>query len=130
MDDLALFVSRLFLGIPFIIWGVMKLRGGGAELVPALVALGLPNAVLFANLIGLCELVGGIAVVIGYPARTASVLLGIWCLITGYQAHRGNVNELLLHIAMAGGFFLLATAGSGSIALFGGTPPGLFADVE
>lgn len=130
MDDLAFFVARLFLGVPFIIWGILKLRGGEAKLVPVLVAIGLPDATLLAYLVGLCEFVGGIAVVIGYPARTASVLLGIWCLITGYQAHRGDTNALLSHVAMAGGFFLLAAAGSGPIALFGGTPPGIFGDVR
>jgi putative oxidoreductase len=58
-------------------------------------ALGLPDATMFAYLIGLCELVGGIAVVLGYPVRTASVLLGLWCLVTAYDAHWTNMTELL-----------------------------------
>ena len=130
MDDFALFIARLLLGVPFVIWGILKLRGGEAELVPVLKSIGLPDATALAYLVGLCELVGGLAVVIGYPARTASILLGLWCLLTGYQAHRGDTNALLSHIAMAGGFFALAAAGSGAIALFGGTPPGLFSDLQ
>ena len=127
MHDMGLLIARLFLGIPFIVWGTLKLRGGEAKLVPGLRALGLPDATFFAYLIGVCELVGGLAVVLGYPVRTASVLLGLWCLVTGYDAHRGNVTELLKNATMAGGFFARAAAGGGVIALFGGAPGGVFA---
>lgn len=127
MYDEGLLIARLFLGIPFVVWGALKLRGGEAKLVPGLQALGLPHPVLFAYLIGLCEFVGGVAVVLGYPVHTASVLLGLWCLVTGYDAHRGNVSELLKNVTMAGGFFALAAAGPGSISLFNGAPSGLFA---
>lgn len=123
----GLFIARLFLGIPFMVWGVLKLRGGEAKLVPGLRALGLPDATFFAYLIGFCELVGGVAVVLGYPARTASILLGLWCLVTGYDAHRGNITEILKNVTMAGGFFALAATGAGAISLFGGAPAGLFA---
>ncbi|MBP7003196.1 DoxX family protein [Amaricoccus sp.] len=125
MHDTGLLIARLFLGIPFIVWGTLKLRGGEAKLVPGLRALGLPDATFFAYLVGVCELFGGLAVVLGYPARTAGVLLGLWCLVTGYDAHRGNVTELLKNATMAGGFFALAAAGAGAIALFGGHPPGI-----
>ncbi|MDU4209948.1 MAG: DoxX family protein [Finegoldia magna] len=126
MNDEALLVARLFLGIPFVVWGGMKLAGGEAKLVPGLTALGLPDATLFAYLVGFCELVGGIAVVIGYPIRTVGVLLGLWCLITGYQAHKGNLTELLKNVTMAGGFFGIAAAGAGSLSLFHGNPNGIF----
>ena len=127
MHDGGLLIARLFLGIPFVVWGMMKLRGGEAKLVPGLHALGLPDAVFFAYLVGVCEFVGGLAVVVGYPARTASVLLGLWCLLTGYDAHRGNITELLKNATMAGGFFALSAVGAGTISLFGGAPGGLFA---
>lgn len=125
MHDGGLLVARLFLGVPFIIWGILKLRGGEAKLVPGLKALGLPDATFFAYLIGVCELVGGLAVVLGYPVRTASVLLGLWCLVTGYDAHRANSTELLKNATMAGGFFALAAAGAGSLSLFGNAPGGV-----
>ena len=124
MNDVAMLVARLFLGVPFVIWGVMKLRGGEAKLVPGLRAMGLPDAGLLAFLIALCEFTGGVMVVIGYPARTAGVLLGLWCLATGYDAHRKDMDSLLLHVVAAGGFFVLATAGPGALALFGDDPSG------
>lgn len=127
MNDTAMLLARLFLGIPFIIWGIMKLRGGEAKLVPVLVGLGLPDAKQLAYLVGFCEFAGGLAVVIGYPVRTVGVLLGLWCLVTAYAAHRSDINQLLSHVAMAGGFFLLAAVGAGTRALFGGAATGMFA---
>ena len=126
MHDEALLVARLFLGIPFILWGSMKLRGGEAKLVPVLVSLGLPDAKALAYLVGFCEFIGGVGVALGYPARTFGLLLGLWCLVTGYAAHKSDINQLLAHVAMAGGFFLLAVVGAGSLSLFGGAPTGLF----
>ena len=41
MFDEGLVIARLFLGVPFIVWGILKLRGGEAKLVPGLQALGL-----------------------------------------------------------------------------------------
>lgn len=130
MHDTALLIARLFLGGAFIVWGFMKLRGGEAKLVPVLAGMGLPDATLLAYLVGLCEFVGGLGVVLGYPVRTFSVLLGLWCLITGFTAHRKDMNGLLSHVAMAGGFFALAVAGPGTIALWGGEPTGIMADIQ
>lgn len=126
MNDEALLIARLFLGMPFVAWGVMKLRGGEANLVPGLSALGLPDPVVLAYLVGLCEFIGGLALVLGYPVRTAGVLLGLWCLITGYMEHKSNITELLKNATMAGGFFALAAVGAGSISLFRGMPSGVF----
>lgn len=129
MHNEALLIVRLLLGVPFIVWGYLKLRGGEVKLLPALRSIGLPDPMAFAFLIGFCELVGGLMLVLGYPLRTASVLLGLWCLVTGYDAHRTNLNELLLHVTSAGGYFALALLGAGSIALFGGNPTGIFANL-
>ncbi len=82
MFDEAILAARLIMGVPFIIWGIMKLRGGEAALVPVLSAMGMPDAKGLAYLVGLCELIGGIAVVIGFPLAIVSVLLGLWCVIT------------------------------------------------
>jgi len=120
-------IARLIMGGCFIVWGVMKLRGGKAKLVPVLSAMGLPDVKALAYLVGLCELVGGVGVVLGYPLATFSVLLGLWCVVTALVAHKGDTNQMLAHTGLCGGFFGLAAAGPGALALFGGHPQGVFA---
>ncbi len=127
MTDIALLLARLLMGGAFICWGILKLRGGSAKLVPMLNALHLPDATTLAALIGFCELVGGIGVVLGYPHVTFAVLLGIWCLATAIATHDTDPNVLLSHVTMSGGFFALACAGPGPWALFGGAPSGIWA---
>ena len=127
MSDESLLLARLFLGVPFIVWGILKLRGGEARLVPVLRGMGLPDATALAYLVGFCELAGGVMVVLGYPARTSGVLLGLWCLVTAYIGHKGDTNQMLAHTCMAGGFFTLASIGAGTLALFGGHPEGVVA---
>ena len=51
-----------------------------------------------------------------YPA--AAFLLGLWCILTGIDAHRHQETELLKNLVMAGGYFMLAIAGPGGWALF------------
>lgn len=66
----------------------MKLRGGETQMVPVLAKMGLPDARVLAFLIGACELLGGVAVCIGYPVLMVCSLLGVWCLLTGYMSHK------------------------------------------
>ncbi|MBN8630683.1 MAG: DoxX family membrane protein [Rhodobacterales bacterium] len=115
--DLGLLLARLFLGVPFIIWGIMKLRGGDAKLVPVLAGMGLPDARGLAWLVGLCELLGGLGVALGVYTALFALPLGLWCLVTAWVAHRNDINQLLAHAGMAGGYFALATVGGGSFAL-------------
>ncbi|MCB2047405.1 MAG: DoxX family protein [Novosphingobium sp.] len=127
MHDIILLTARVIMGGCFVVWGIMKLRGGEAKLVPVLTAMGLPDATALAYLVGVCELLGGLCVLLGYPLATVSVLLGIWCVVTALVAHRADTNQLLAHITMFGGFLALAAAGPGRLALFGGAPSGAFA---
>ncbi len=120
MFDITILLARLLMGGAFIIWGAMKLRGGEVALVPVLKAMHMPDAKGLAYLVGFCEFLGGVGVVLGWPLALFSVLLGLWCVVTALVAHRTDINQLLSHLAMCGGFFALAAAGPGSIALFGG----------
>ncbi|MBA4490641.1 DoxX family protein [Paracoccus sp. S1E-3] len=120
MSDIAVLLARLLMGGAFIVWGSMKLRGGEAKLVPVLAAMGLPDAKGLAYLVGFCELAGGIGVLLGWPLVLFSTLLGLWCIVTAVVAHKSDINQMLAHLTMSGGFFALAAAGPGTIALFGG----------
>lgn len=120
MNNQGLLLGRLLLGVPFVIWGILKLTGGAVQLSGGLSAMGLPAPLVFAYLIGLCELIGGVAVVIGYPIRLAGILLALWCVATGIFIHGGDLTQLFKNLVMAGGFLILATSGAGSFALFKG----------
>ena len=121
----GLFIVRLFLGVPFIIWGIGKLRGGDARIAPLIAKLDLPDPKFMALMVAICETTDGVAIVLGWPLRTAALLLGLWCLLTGYLEHRGNLTEFLKNVTMAGGFFALVVMGGGAVALFGGDGPGI-----
>ena len=127
MSDEFILLARVIMGVPFGIWGTMKLRGGEAALVPLLSAMGMPDAKALAYLVGLCELVGGVCVILGFPLASVCVLLGLLCVVTALAAHRHDVNQMLAHITMCGGFFALAALGPGSFALLGGHPSGIWA---
>ena len=116
MFDFGILIARMFLGVPFIIWGVMKLRGGDEKLVPVLAGLGLHDAKGAAFMVGVCELVGGITVVLGFFTALFALPLGLWCLVTAWFAHRGDMTQLLSHSGMAGGFFALTSVGGGLFA--------------
>ncbi len=123
--DTSLLLARLLMGVPFIYWGFGKLRGGDRKIAPMLAQLGLPDTMALAFMVGLCEFAGGVMIVLGWPLRTAAVLLGLWCILTGYLEYRANMMELMKNITMGGGYFALAVAGSGTLALFGGAAPGI-----
>lgn len=102
--DTGLFIVRLFLGVPFIVWGIGKLRGGDAKIAPLIARLDVPDPKFFALMVAICETTGGLMIVLGWPVRTAALLLGLWCLLTGNLEHRGNQTEFLKNATMAGAF--------------------------
>ena len=56
----GLFIVRLFLGVPFIIWGIGKLRGGDARIAPLIAKLDLPDPKFMALMVAICETAGGV----------------------------------------------------------------------
>ena len=76
--DYGLIILRLGLGILFIYTGIAKLFFSTPSGVSQFLGgLGFPLPILFAWILILAELLGGIALVIGFKAKWASALLGI-----------------------------------------------------
>ena len=48
---------------------------------------GVPAPGLMVWVAALVEMVGGIAILIGFKTRWAAAVLGVWCLITGFGVH-------------------------------------------
>jgi putative oxidoreductase len=117
--SVLIFLGRILLSILFIVAGFQKLTGGAEGLSGMLGGMGLPQPLALAYLTGLCELVGGLAVLVGFQVRIVGILLALFCLFTGYIAHMGpdQATALMKNIGLAGGFLVLAANGPGAFAL-------------
>ena len=118
-SNVLILIGRVFLSILFIVAGYGKLTGGAEGLSGMLGGMGLPQPLALAYLTGICELVGGIAVLVGFQVRIVGILLALFCLLTGYVAHMGpdQATALMKNIGLAGGFLLLAANGAGAYAI-------------
>ena len=88
--DYAVLSLRVVLGIIFIYHGYQKLFGGLAGTGQFFASLGIPLASFFAVIVALVEFFGGIALLIGFLTRWASVLLGISMLVAFFLVHLKN----------------------------------------
>ena len=88
--DYAVLSLRVVLGIIFIYHGYQKLFGGLAGTGQFFASLGIPLASFFAVIVALVEFFGGIALLIGFLTRWASVLLGIGMLVAFFLVHLKN----------------------------------------
>ncbi len=117
-------VGRLLMSSLFIWGGIGKLTnvsgtilgfGGHYHLPLPEVATGIAIAV---------ELLGGLAILVGFKARWAAAVLAIWCLITGFAFHLpvGDVPNMInfyKNLVMAGGFLYVVAYGPGGLSIDG-----------
>jgi len=126
LADLGSLAARLCLSVVFIWSGVTKLgdRAGGLAEVEA---LGLPAPRLCLALTILCQIAGGLMVLLGFWTRLgALMLLGFTTVATllahGFSGLSGAARQQQLttsleHLAIVGGFLLLLVHGAGSLSL-------------
>jgi putative oxidoreductase len=127
-QDILLLLGRIALGYIFIesaINHAMNVTGFAATFhnfqLPE--ALGVPAAVLGV----LVELVGGIALVVGYRVRETAVVMIVFLLATIFTGHRFwefegaarrmQVIHIKKNVAIIGGFIYVLVTGSGRFAL-------------
>ncbi|PYE90401.1 DoxX family protein [Phyllobacterium leguminum] len=114
-------IGRILLSSLFIPAGFSKLTAlsGTAGYFGS---IGMPAPMVVAVLVGLLELVGGLAVLVGYKTRIAAILLGLFAIASAFVAHMDFANQMQLinfqkNLAIAGGFFVLAAMGAGALSL-------------
>ncbi len=114
-------IGRILLSIMFILAGFAKLTaiGGTAGYFGS---LGLPAPTIVAVLVGLLELFGGLAVLIGYQTRIAAIALAVFTLAATAVAHLDFADQMQIlmlqkNLAIAGGFLVLAAFGPGALSL-------------
>ncbi|PZM10575.1 DoxX family protein [Rhizobium tubonense] len=116
--DVALLIGRLLLSLIFLHEGItLSLNFDGAVEAMAKLGIGVP---LLLGTIAL-QLAAGASVAFGILTRIGALLLGLFCLSTALLFHTNfaSQNELLhfeKDFAIAGGMFVLAVVGAGSLS--------------
>lgn len=118
MNPALVLVGRILLSIIFIVAGFGKLTGA-AGFAGYLGSLGIPGGIAMAYLIGLFELAGGLAILVGFGTRIAGYALAAFCVATGVVAHLGpdQSTALMKNLGLAGGYLVLAAAGAGAYSV-------------
>jgi putative oxidoreductase len=121
--NVVLLVARILLSIIFLISGFTKLTDI-AGTASYFAGYNLPVPTVTAVIAGLIELLGGLAILIGFKTRIAAWVLAIFSVASALVAHTDfsdqmQVINFLKNLAMTGGFLALAVEGAGTISVDG-----------
>jgi putative oxidoreductase len=119
-------VGRVLLALMFIMAGFSKL-GNISGTAGYIASGGLPLASVLAVVVGLLELLGGIAIAIGFHARWAALALGLFTIAASLLFHKfwavapeqAFVQQLMFmkNLSVAGGLFIVAALGAGPVSV-------------
>src|SRR3990170_1353634 len=84
--SIAILVGRIFLSIMFILAGFSKLTAISAT-AGWFGSIGLPAPTATAVVVGLVELVGGLAIAVGYQTRIAAIVIALFTVVATLIAH-------------------------------------------
>lgn len=119
-------VPRVLLAAIFVSAGLSKLFGFDGT-VAYIASQGLPMPMIIAALTVALEVLGGIAIIIGFKVRIAGLLLGLFSILAAFifhsfwtlppeQAYLQNI-MFMKNLSMAGGLFLLTVFGAGGYSI-------------
>ena len=123
---LLVLIGRVLLALMFVLSGFGKLTGieGTAGYIAS---AGLPMATALAVIVGLLELFGGLALMVGFHARWAALALGLFTLAASLLFHnfwamsadQAFMQQLMFmkNLSIAGGMFVVAAVGAGTLSL-------------
>ena len=129
MDSLKnplIVAGRVLLALMFVLAGFQKFGnlGGTAGYIAS---GGLPLPMVLAVLVAALEVVGGLALAVGFQARYAALALGVFTLLASVLFHnfwampadKAFVQQLMFmkNLAVAGGLFAVAALGAGPVSL-------------
>lgn len=114
-------VGRILLSIIFILAGFGKITALGGT-AGYFASMGLPVPMVTAVVVALVELIGGIAILVGFQTRIAAIVLALFSVATAFIAHFDFADQMQLinfqkNLAMAGGFLVLAAYGAGALSI-------------
>jgi putative oxidoreductase len=121
--SIAVLAGRILLAVMFVLAGFAKLTdiAGTAGWFGS---IGLPAPTILAILVGLLELVGGLAIVAGFQTRIAALALAAFTVAATLIAHLnlGDMTQFLFfqkNFAIVGGLLVLAGVGAGALSVDG-----------
>lgn len=120
LSGLAL-CARILMAAIFLLSGISKLADPSVA-VGYIASVGLPLPTLGLILAISVEILGGLALILGYRTRWAAVALAVFSLATAFAFHNqfGDQNQLihfLKNLAIAGGLLQIAAFGPGNLSL-------------
>ena len=119
--NLQLLIGRVLLSIIFIVAGIGKL-GAVAGTAGYMASMGIPLPNISVWLVIALEILGGVAILLGFFTRYAAWALAAFCVASGYLGHfqpedQMQMTSFMKNLAMAGGFMALAAAGAGAFSI-------------
>ena len=119
--SLGILAGRILLSIMFIVAGYGKLTAI-AGTAGWFASIGIPVPTVTAVVVGLVELVGGIAILVGYQTRIAALVLAAFTVAATLIAHTDLADQVqqlffMKNLSVTGGFLVLAAAGAGALSI-------------
>jgi putative oxidoreductase len=117
----VILVGRVLLSAMFIIAGFGKLTAISAT-AGWFGSIGLPMPTVTTVVVGLVELLGGLAILVGYQTRIVALVLAVFTVAATAIAHMdfSDAMQTLLfqkNLSITGGFLILAAFGAGALSL-------------
>jgi len=119
MRNIIEFIARVLVVVLFLFSGIGKITAYSATIV-YMASAGVPSLVL--PLVIIIELLGSIAIIVGWQTRVIAVLLAGYTLMTAFFFHANFADQtqmlmFMKNISIAGAFLLLAVHGAGLISI-------------
>ena len=119
LQELSAPIGRLFLSMIFIFSGFTKITGYAAT-QGYMESMGVPSMLL--PLVIAVELLGGIAILLGFKARLVAILMAGFSVVSALLFHQfwideSQMNPFMKNIAMAGGFLMIFAHGAGAYSI-------------
>jgi putative oxidoreductase len=120
-SSVTILLGRILLAVIFLLSGFGKLTAI-AGTAGYFGSLGLPLPTVTAIVVGLIELLGGLAILVGFQTRTVAWVLAVFTIATGLVAHMNWADQMqminfLKNLAITGGFIVLASSGAGAYSI-------------
>jgi len=119
IENYSELAGRIMISILFLMAGISKVSGY-ANTQGYMEAMGVSGSLL--PLVILLEIVGALAIIVGFKTRFSAFLLAGFSVLAAYFFHNNFADQMqaimfMKNIAIAGGFLFLVAHGAGTISI-------------